>query len=160
MQVQTTPGANLLSVAFKPSADAYGTFGIYARGDPTTSEWSDAAMPVQQSRKFANLPQTGGSVRIADVLVTSPADYNRNGAVDAADYVAWRETVGQMGADLVADGNGNGQVDADDYDVWRANFGRTSGATAGLPSSALSVPEPASIALWMLALPLLRRRPV
>ena len=73
VQVPVAPGANLLSVAFNPSANAYGTFGIYARGDPTTSEWSDAAMPVQQRRRFANLPQTGGSVRIADVLVTSPA---------------------------------------------------------------------------------------
>ncbi len=53
-------------------------------------------MPVQQRRRFANLPQTGGSVRIADVLVMSAGDYNHNGAVDAADYVAWRDALGQM----------------------------------------------------------------
>ena len=83
-------------------------------------------MPVQQSRKFANLPQTAGSVRIADVLVIRPADYNHNGAVDAADYVVWRDALGQIGAGLTADGNNNGEIDAGDYNVWRANFGRTS----------------------------------
>jgi hypothetical protein len=80
-------------------------------------------------------------------------DYNKNGAVDAADYVMWRETQNQMGPGLAADGNGNNQVDPADYDVWRTHFGNTvgaSGATAGLSSSA-SVPEPQSILLMGLA---------
>jgi hypothetical protein len=171
VMVPTAPGANLLSVEFNPSANAYGTFGIYARGDPTTSEWSDAAMPVQQRRTFANLPQTGGSVRIADVLVTSVADYNRDGAVDAADYVVWRSTLDQMGTGLAADGNGNNQVDAGDYEVWRANFGKTiAGSAAGVgvsayrfTGSAWPVPESATIVLavfGLLAFSLWPSRPV
>jgi hypothetical protein len=114
---------------------------------------------------------------------TLTGDYNTNGTVDAADYVLWRDTLGQMGPGLAADGSANNHIDAGDYEVWRAQFGKPaigSGATAdwtsakaswqarGLSlsktvdpfSSASSVPEPASIVLGMFALPLRRRRPV
>jgi hypothetical protein len=109
-------------------------------------------MPVQERRRFANLPQTSGSVRIADVLVTSPADYNRNGAVDAADYVLWQDRLGQMGAGLAADGNNNGQVDAGDYDVWRANFGKSAGGAGAVAElTGGTVPEPATTILLFMA---------
>ncbi len=64
---------------------------------------------------------------------TIPGDYNGDGAVDAADYVVWRknDTGGQQG-----------------YDDWRANFG----SPAGLGSSAAAVPEPASIAIALIAM--------
>jgi hypothetical protein len=70
-------------------------------------------------------------------------NYNNNGAVDAADYVVWRDTLGQTGNGLAADGNGNGQVDAADYNIWRANFGRAAGRASFLNST---VPEPATLA--------------
>ena len=89
----------------------------------------------------------------ADAVVLQVAllgDYNFNGVVDAADYVVWRKTSGQIGFALAADGNANNQIDANDYNVWRANFGNTIGSgtgdTAGLPSSA-TVPEPARFVL-------------
>jgi endonuclease I len=73
-------------------------------------------------------------------------DYNRNGVVDAADYIAWRHTLGQDGAAYHgADGDGDGMIDDDDYNVWRANFGATA-ATAG-SFAPTNVPEPASAAL-------------
>jgi hypothetical protein len=91
-----------------------------------------------------------------------PGDYNGNLEVDAADYVLWRDTLGESGQGLPADGNDNDVIDTADYDVWRLNFGkvirRGSGASAGLSESA--VPEPASFLLCMLALPFLFRRPV
>jgi hypothetical protein len=105
---------------------------------------------------------TNGSLQIG-AAPTLTGDYNTNGTVDAADYVLWRETLNQMGAGLAADGNANNQIDAGDFDVWRANFGKPAigaSATNGLAGSASFVPEPASAALWMLALPLLFRRPV
>ncbi len=71
------------------------------------------------------------------------------------------------GAGLTADGNNNGEIDAGDYNVWRANFGKLAvGAATHLApgespgANYAAVPEPASIALWILALPSLRRRPV
>jgi hypothetical protein len=60
------------------------------------------------------------------------ADYNGNGAVDAADYVAWRDTLGQnVPPGTGADGDGDGTISQADYDLWRANFG-SAGASAAL----------------------------
>ena len=64
----------------------------------------------------------------ASVTVSGAAgllgDYNRNGAVDAADYTVWRDTLGQpVPNSSGADGNGNGMIDSDDYTKWKMNFG-------------------------------------
>jgi hypothetical protein len=79
-------------------------------------------------------------VGVAPMLL---GDYNDNDAVDAADYVVWRNALGDMGNGLAADGNGNGQVDPADYDIWRANFGPTAGSGSFLNNT---VPEPATLA--------------
>jgi T5SS/PEP-CTERM-associated repeat protein len=93
-------------------------------------------------------------------LATLPGDYNRNGVVDAADYVVWRKTLGQTGAGLAADGDGNNLVDSGDYAVWRARFGASLGVgsgSAGYPLGAsaeplsAAVPEPATLVLLTLA---------
>lgn len=68
-------------------------------------------------------------------------DYNGDGAIDAADYTVWRDTLDST-SDLRADGNGNSVIDAGDYDVWRTNYG----AGGGL-SAAAAAPEPAGLAL-------------
>ncbi len=75
-------------------------------------------------------------------------DYNGNGVVDMADYVLWRN-----GGPLQNEVNTPGTVDASDYDAWRARFGNTSGAGAGLGSSA--VPEPSCFVLLLVGLALL-----
>jgi hypothetical protein len=80
-----------------------------------------------------------------NLMVTAPGlngDYNLNGAVDSADYVIWRKTLGLVGAGLPADGNGNNQIDLNDYTVWRTNFHRTSGSAAG--AAAATIAEPAT----------------
>ncbi|MEX0610829.1 MAG: hypothetical protein WD738_05440 [Pirellulales bacterium] len=84
---------------------------------------------------------------VAPVLL---GDYNRNGIVDAADYVVWRKTLGQTGAGLAADGNSNGQIDPGDYDVWRGHFGQTAGSGAGTLSLP-AAPEPSAVTLLFLA---------
>ncbi|QDV75945.1 PEP-CTERM sorting domain-containing protein [Botrimarina mediterranea] len=61
-------------------------------------------------------------------------DYNNDGSVDAADYTVWR------------DGNSPDSTQAG-YDLWADNYGATAP-----PSSAQSVPEPASIAAVALAM--------
>ncbi|MEO7404762.1 MAG: hypothetical protein ABIU95_13930, partial [Burkholderiales bacterium] len=70
-------------------------------------------------------------------LVALQGDYNRDGIVDSADYVVWRET------------GTNGQQG---YDDWRANFGKTApsfGLASALNASVAQVPEPAA---WTLLL--------
>jgi hypothetical protein len=78
------------------------------------------------------------------VMTRLVGDYNHNGAVDAADYTIWRDTLGQMGDGLAADGNFSGTVDAADYEVWKSAFGITAGAGA---TSTSAVPEPTSFML-------------
>jgi hypothetical protein len=76
-------------------------------------------------------------------------DYNFDGAVDAADYVAWRKTLGTNGFGLPADGNGNNQIDPGDYTVWQNNYGELlgGGSSAALLTSDANVPEPTALAL-------------
>jgi glucose/arabinose dehydrogenase len=74
-------------------------------------------------------------------------DYNGNGAVDTADYVVWRKTLGSTTV-LAADGDDNGRVDEFDYAVWRFTFGNSAGAGAVANSSA--VPEAHSAVLLLI----------
>jgi type II secretory pathway pseudopilin PulG len=78
-----------------------------------------------------------------------PGDFNRDGGVDAADYVVWRKSAGQSVTYFSgADGNGSGVVDATDYNVWRSRFGiSASGATI-----LATIPEPGATQLILLGL--------
>ncbi|MEX2316831.1 MAG: hypothetical protein WD669_06755 [Pirellulales bacterium] len=51
-------------------------------------------------------------------------DYNGDFAVNAADYVIWRNALGHAG-DFTADGDGSGGVDRSDYDYWKSKYGHT-----------------------------------
>ncbi len=78
------------------------------------------------------------------VTVTLPGDYNANGRVDAADYVAWRRALGTL--TTLPNDNTPGWVVPTDYNVWRANFGRTAGAALAAGTAA-TVPEPTSFTI-------------
>lgn len=83
-------------------------------------------------------------------------DFNGDKTVNAADYVVWRNTLGQMGAGLPADANGDGKVDGTDYGFWKANFGHVffeslGSGSGGVSVSAAIVPEPAAILAALLA---------
>lgn len=80
------------------------------------------------------------------------ADFNKNGIVDMADYVLWRNYKGtSSGATLAqGDADGNGAVNDADYFIWRSNFGNIRGTTAGSGGGSLvsgGVPEPGTAAL-------------
>jgi hypothetical protein len=76
-------------------------------------------------------------------------DYNTNEVVDAANYVLWRNTLGQMNVPVgsSADGIATGNIDDGDFTHWRARFGNTlSGAfSAGF----VIVPEPSIAAYFV-----------
>lgn len=87
---------------------------------------------------------TGDLAFLAEFSSPLTGDYNHNGVVDAADYVAWRKT----------DGGQTG------YDDWRSNFGNSQSGNGTVLNT--SVPEPSSwlaIAFGACAL-LSPRRPV
>ncbi|MCC7083545.1 MAG: hypothetical protein IT427_00895 [Pirellulales bacterium] len=77
----------------------------------------------------------------ADVTPGVSGDYNGSGAVDAADYVLWRN-----GGPLANEVDIRGLTNAADYTEWRARFGNPS--SNGLGAGA-AVPEPCSV--WLLA---------
>jgi hypothetical protein len=74
-------------------------------------------------------------------------DFNRNGTVNADDYIRWRSTFGSS-RNLTADGNKNGVVDAGDYVVWRNAM--TEAASGGYGSALAVIPEPAAGLLTMI----------
>jgi hypothetical protein len=90
-------------------------------------------------------------------LAQLPGDYNDDGTVDAADYVAWRDSLGEVGANLPADGNLDNHVDANDFRFWRAHIGASSDATLSITL----IPEPQSIIVFcgFMAIPTLVSRP-
>jgi hypothetical protein len=63
-----------------------------------------------------------------------PGDYNKNGIVDAADYVVW----------------GKGFADSN-YAIWRANFGESLSGAGGLAPYEAGVPEPTAMPLIAMA---------
>jgi hypothetical protein len=93
----------------------------------------------------------GGSITVVSDLEPLTGDYNRNGVVDAADYIVWRNSRGQTASGLPADGNGNGTIDAEDYNIWRSNFGRQVGGSAAGSTKLGAVPEPSTGLLVLLS---------
>jgi hypothetical protein len=73
-----------------------------------------------------------------DLFVSPLGDFNRDGAVDAGDYVVWRKNPGDI-------------YGPDDYTNWRAHFGQSadSGSWADVNTA---VPEPASALLLLVGL--------
>jgi hypothetical protein len=82
----------------------------------------------------------GGIDNVVLAATGLPGDHNRNGAVNAADYVAWRKNPSAYGGDPGG------------YNTWRTNFGRTASAAAAGMSSSAAVPEPASVVFVCLGL--------
>lgn len=97
----------------------------------------------EQAASEASISEDG---TLTITLAMIQGDYNRDGTVDAADYVVWRDsltdTVSEPG--LGADGDGDGIVGTGDLSVWQANFGAT------LPQS-IATPEPTAAVMALTA---------
>jgi pectate lyase len=75
----------------------------------------------------------------------NPADFTRDGVVNAADLARWRGNFGAAGQldNTLGDADADGDIDGRDFLVWQRNLGATGPAVA--------VPEPASLALVAVA---------
>lgn len=142
VQTPEPPGAGLLSISVAAAPDAIGSFGLYALAGLTNSEWTDANTPVQQRRTFSNVSDEGGPVRIADLLVTYAADFDRDLDVDADDLFQWKIAYGP--GDF-SDADRDGDSDGDDFLLWQ----RQLGSAAGAQTWATTVPEPTLAALLL-----------
>jgi hypothetical protein len=128
-------------------------------GEASIAFQLDTDLPLGfHALSFVNTGTAVMASNVIEILGPPPGDYNRNGVVDAPDYVLWRKSLGQN-ANLMADGNNNGQIDPGDYEVWRANFGRMA-ASNSISSTGGAVPEPSPMMLLLIgASSLLRRQP-
>ena len=103
--------------------------GSSARGQ-RGGGWANINLLLSSSMRYTGGSPNGsisnGSFRVASSpsAVGLPGDFNRDGKVDAADYVVWRKTDGTPGG----------------YTEWRTNFGQP----AGGGGTCSSVPEPAT----------------
>jgi hypothetical protein len=130
-----SPGNYFLSTSNFTNTDAFGTF-FATFGQTDSGRYGDSNF-----------------VATYDLPAGVAGDYNGNGAVDAADYILWRN-----GGTLQNEVATVGSNTPEDYAAWRAVFGNTSGA--GSASSASAVPEPAAIVLLLAAsVGILLRRP-
>jgi hypothetical protein len=112
---------------------------------------------------IAGMPTLGGSDALAFSLAASTStqliltavsglagDFNNDGAVDAADYTVWRDSVGGAAGSLLNDTT-HTVVGEAQYAIWRANFGRALPPMSSLLAAA-AVPEPTTLALLLLGL--------
>jgi hypothetical protein len=128
-----------------------GAFSNVANGQRLTTTDGNGSFQVNYGLGSAFDPNQ--IVLSSFAAVPLPGDYNHNNVVDGADYVVWRNTVGQTGAGLPADGNGNNQIDNGDFNVWRSHFGQMAGSGAALPSAkplSAAAPEPAVAPLMLI----------
>ncbi|MEX0613423.1 MAG: hypothetical protein WD229_15000, partial [Pirellulales bacterium] len=92
---------------------------------------------------------------ITEVFRTMRGDFNVDGMIDAADYVAWRKGLGAGGTRYTqGDGDLDGDVDATDLAIWQSGFGfARQPLMAGSGGAALAaVPEPSTLTLVALVL--------
>lgn len=131
-------------------------FGIYQDPIPTPPYSSEFA---RQSGPFTLVTsESSGTIRgftlgydvTYDITASTgvDADFNGDGAVDGADFLAWQQNFGIAGAtNEQGDADGNATVDAADLAAWQSNFG------GGAVVSAIgAVPEPAAATLGAIML--------
>lgn len=166
LQIGLMSPSNFDTVEITGSASLGGTLeivldeGYIPQGNPSfdvldwgsrVGEFSSVILPTLGGTLHWDTTQlySTGTISIAGESLLG--DYNSNGAIDAADYVVWRDSLGQTGPDLAADGSGNDIVDQADYDLWRDNFGLLDATGADVVLSSTPSPEPTTALLLSIA---------
>jgi hypothetical protein len=153
------PGTHEVEISLQRDENVEGTGGLWVQGGQFKSwtEWiTSGYTPFSFEVYFNKNVRVGGgpewawtvymdNIRLVREVEGLPGDYNVDGSVDAADYVAWRKDPSLFGGD------------PDGYNTWRQHFSEPGGGDGG------AVPEPASAILVLVAMGLglaVRRRTV
>jgi ELWxxDGT repeat protein len=74
-------------------------------------------------------------------------DYNADGVVDGADFLAWQRTLGAAAnpAGSGADGDSSGMIDAGDLGVWQSDFGEGASVAAATSAQASRARDSAAL---------------
>jgi len=120
----TTPITTPTQVVLTVASGASGVRDV--ANNQLDGEWTPSPANLS-STGTKTFPSGNGSAGGAFALnfTILPGDYNRNNAIDAADYTVWRNHLGitSGGGQADGDGDGDGDVDNDDYQIWKAQFG-------------------------------------
>jgi hypothetical protein len=123
---------SLADIGGNPFAPALGnTFNVLTATHGITGQFDEVELPQLLGDIDWRVDYLANSVRL---VVLSAADFNRDGDVDAKDYVVWRNSGGSQAQ----------------YNLWRAHFGETVNPLPGAfsdRSNDAAVPEPTAIAL-------------
>jgi PEP-CTERM motif len=126
---------SLVDVGGDPFAPLLGdSFTILSATGGVTGEFGNVDLPLLSMGLDWQVDYLPNAVALS---VVSTADFNRDGMVDAADYIVWRN-------------NGGNEAQ---YDNWQANFGSTAGSGSGGSANSSNtghVPEPATVVLLVL----------
>jgi arylsulfatase A-like enzyme len=126
--------ASLADVGGSPFAPALGdSFDILTAAQGITGQFAEVVLPLLSMGLDWRVDYLNNAIALT---VVATADFNRDGLIDAADYIVWRKNGGSP----------------EQYDLWRANFGATAGSGSGLhldPSGSANVPEPAAALLLL-----------
>jgi hypothetical protein len=158
-QAENIAATNCPALTFDTWLNAYG--GLMGAGPNTVGR--NAVLRIIRSGigledvyldiRFTSWSVGGAGGFSYERAATPTGDYNGDGTVDAADYVAWRGTLNQTVAPgSGADGNLNRSIDAGDYAFWRGRFGNDVPTPASGVGAALAIPEPATYVVFLTGL--------
>lgn len=131
---------------------ANGALGFFISSLHSTTEFGASGGYPRWYTKEAEVPANQLPQLIIDYQILPegvPGDYDGNGVVDAADYVAWRK-----GGTLLNQVDDAAHVTPQDYVEWRSRFGNITGSGSGNGLTGdTGVPEPATIILLIMMAP-------
>ncbi|MCA9239812.1 MAG: hypothetical protein KDA37_06420 [Planctomycetales bacterium] len=144
-----TPTANLVGEFNALSMTTLAPGATLPLGNAYVGDGSGTRDLEFQFLQFGADDPTQGVVVYEPLAAANLGDFNGDLVVDAADYTAWRDNLGDADESNINNNGDGGGVTASDYQVWVNNFGASYASIAGLSADNSAVPEPAS---WALAL--------
>ncbi len=140
---------NFPSSQYPYAFEAFGNNGSTPRGAVATNssnnsleDLANASTVLGDIQQFGSGSTSTGSDHypiVGDYFISGIAgDFNRDGIVDAADYVTWRKGLGTT-------------YTQNDYNVWRTHYGQSAGSGSGASANA-AVPEPATLVLLIVGM--------
>jgi hypothetical protein len=128
---------SLSDISGSPFAPALNdSFTILAATQSIIGQFDQITLPILSMGLDWSVGYQPSAVTLS---VMASADFNRDGTVDAADYVVWRK-------------NGGTQAQ---FNLWRANFGTSAGSSSAANADSptgTTIPEPASALMLIIGI--------
>lgn len=116
-------------------------FGLNVRAVDTTDGW---AINFTGSADPSAVPRLVINYTTDVIAPTEDADFDADGDVDGADFLAWQQNFGAGSTLAQGDANGDNAVNDADLTIWKQQFGGVASAV-----TANAVPEPTALVLAM-----------